>query len=344
MHHLRHDNPVTAPYLSVTMPPGAVDGYVSTAAQMYADDYRYSPRGSTLVFRRRESVVLFVRMLRDAMGPDFADEAEKPSILQAIQIVKDAAAGQHAAAPSRQAQNPWGQHAGEAERRMAALTAETTHAFARKVASFARELVENLGQEEAHAFAREQMDRVHQEAVAIHPAMPVASNFWADVTVATMPRRGNPITGDKVECARCHQQGPRRRMTGMKVRRGIVMREGHVCEACVSTEIPRKIAAQAAVSEARHHARLAADRRLYEGGSPCRRGPICMHEPGECDSTHGPLSYDDLCAGDRVTFVIDERGQTHSGRATPGHDGWMVEGAPGIVSAENFVSAFRPPR
>jgi hypothetical protein len=91
----RHPPATTIPFLIVRMPPGAVDGYVATAAQMYADDYRYSPRGSTLVFRRRESVVLFVRMLRDAMGPDFADEAEKPSILQAIQIVKDAAAGQH---------------------------------------------------------------------------------------------------------------------------------------------------------------------------------------------------------------------------------------------------------
>ena len=102
MHHLRHDNPVTAPYLTVTMPPGAVDGYVATAAQVFADDYRYDPSGSTLTFHKRGNVDAFVGMLRDAMEPDFAEEAEKPAIRHAIQLVIQELARQMVATHGRE--------------------------------------------------------------------------------------------------------------------------------------------------------------------------------------------------------------------------------------------------
>jgi hypothetical protein len=77
----------------------------------------------------------------------------------------------------------------------------------------------------------------------------------------------------------------------------------------------------------------------HESGCPAIMGGRCACDYQPPAERHGPLSYDEIRAGDRVTYA-DERGQTHSGRATPGHAGWMVEGA--TVSAESFVSAFRP--
>lgn len=116
------------------LPPGAVTGVVSTAAEMHADDYQYGAAGSTVTFNKPSSVIEFFRTMHDAETDDASplSPTEVANIHRVMAVVKDAAQRAHLDPKLGRMGNPAGQ----------------------TPATFAKTLRYAMGRDEAIAFAQ----------------------------------------------------------------------------------------------------------------------------------------------------------------------------------------------